>query len=149
MKKLDFSQTVGLLANLGVIAGIVFLGIELRQNNALMAEEAQRERAASLRESFMMMAENGELAAMYLNERNGAELSELERYRLGHWMMRGVIGYQTSFRQLPPEALGPWANGFRREFERSPSFQESWQWYKGTLDPAFVQYMEENVTGGR
>ncbi len=40
MKKLDLSQTIGILANLGVIAGIVFLGVELRQNNDLLEADA-------------------------------------------------------------------------------------------------------------
>lgn len=33
MKKIDLGQTINTIANLGVIAGIVFLAIELRQNN--------------------------------------------------------------------------------------------------------------------
>ena len=33
LKKLDLGQTVTILANVGVIAGIVFLGFELQQNN--------------------------------------------------------------------------------------------------------------------
>ncbi len=36
MKKLDLGQSVGILANIGVIAGIVFLAVELRQNNELV-----------------------------------------------------------------------------------------------------------------
>ena len=40
MKKLDLGQTVTILANLGVIAGIVFLAYELRQNNALLRFES-------------------------------------------------------------------------------------------------------------
>jgi len=32
MRKIDFSQAISLLANIGVIAGIVFLGVEIRQN---------------------------------------------------------------------------------------------------------------------
>ena len=39
MKKLDFAQTASLLANLGVIAGIIFLGFELGQNNDLLAAQ--------------------------------------------------------------------------------------------------------------
>jgi len=33
MKKIDLGQTVQIIANVGVIAGIIFLAIELRQNN--------------------------------------------------------------------------------------------------------------------
>ena len=36
----DFTQSFGLLADLGVLAGIVFLVIEIRQNNSLLAAQA-------------------------------------------------------------------------------------------------------------
>ena len=36
MKKIDLGQTLTILANVGVIAGIVFLGYELRQNTLVL-----------------------------------------------------------------------------------------------------------------
>jgi hypothetical protein len=33
LKKLDFGQTITIFANVGEIAGIVFLAFELQQNN--------------------------------------------------------------------------------------------------------------------
>ena len=36
MKKVDVGRAVGILANLGVVAGIIFLAIEVGQNNELM-----------------------------------------------------------------------------------------------------------------
>ena len=36
MKKIDLGQTIGILANIGVVAGTVFLAVELRQNNELL-----------------------------------------------------------------------------------------------------------------
>ncbi len=40
MKNLDLGQTITILANLGVIGGIVFLAFEIRQNTAQMRAEA-------------------------------------------------------------------------------------------------------------
>lgn len=40
MKKIDLGQAVGILANIGVIAGIIFLVFELQQNNKLLRAEA-------------------------------------------------------------------------------------------------------------
>ena len=45
MKKLDLGQTITILANLGVIAGIVFLGLELRQTQSAMQAQAYQTRA--------------------------------------------------------------------------------------------------------
>jgi len=41
LKKIELGQTITILANFGVIAGIVFLGIELQQNNDLMEAQAR------------------------------------------------------------------------------------------------------------
>ena len=35
MKKIDFGQSLAILANIGVIAGILFLALELRQSNRI------------------------------------------------------------------------------------------------------------------
>jgi len=42
MKRIDLGQTIQILANIGVIAGIVFLAIEVRQaNNAVKSSTLQ------------------------------------------------------------------------------------------------------------
>jgi len=45
MKKIELGQTISILANLGVIAGIVFLGLELQQNNTLLNAQIRAARA--------------------------------------------------------------------------------------------------------
>ena len=46
MKKLDVGQTISILANVGVIAGIIFLWLDLRQNHEQL-EIQSRERTTS------------------------------------------------------------------------------------------------------
>ena len=41
MRKINLGQTMGILANVGVIAGIVFLAVELNQNTEQLALELQ------------------------------------------------------------------------------------------------------------
>ena len=38
---IDVSEALGILANIGVIAGIIFLALELRQNNSLLTAQAR------------------------------------------------------------------------------------------------------------
>jgi len=45
MKKIDLGQMITILANIGVIAGIVFLGVELRQTQSSMQSQAYQARA--------------------------------------------------------------------------------------------------------
>ena len=45
MKKIELGQTLGILANFGVIAGVIFLGVELHQNSELMRAQINQARA--------------------------------------------------------------------------------------------------------
>ena len=149
MKKLDIGQTLTILANVGVIAGILFLAVELRQNNDLMTDEAERARAESRRESWALLADNGELAAIMVKERAGEQLTAAEEFQLVAYWTRDMIGYQTSFQQLPREELMNAANYFRRVFETSPSLRTAWEEYRVSLDPDFVEFMEQSVVNER
>ena len=145
MKKIVLGQSLTILANLGVIAGIVFLAIELRQNNELMADEAERARAESRRQHWVLLAENTDLAAMMVKERSGERLNAVEEVQLTGYWMRDLIGYQTSFEQLPREDILAASLDFRRFMETSPSFRAAWEEQRDTLDTDFVQFMEQDV----
>jgi len=59
MKKIDLGQPLGIVANLGVIASIVFLGAELRQNNAIARTDAYDRNAESMVEWRALMISEG------------------------------------------------------------------------------------------
>ena len=145
MKKLDVSQTISIIANVGVIAGIAFLAIEVRQNNELMADEAVRARADSIRQGYSQFVETPELTDIYIRERNGEALTEAEAFRMGAHFMRGLVGYQTAFQQLPREALDAYKSWWRLQARSNPSFRSAWAEWRVTFQPGFVEFMEENV----
>ena len=97
MKKLDLGQAIATLANIGVIAGILFLGIELRQNNQLLRAEA----IGALLETRMYTTEevvsNDSLLALLAKNRRNLELTLEERMRLGAYFSRDLMGYQRDY----------------------------------------------------
>jgi len=101
LKKLDLGQTISILANLGVIAGILFLGIELRQNNTLMESQARFNRLSVITEGYGPWAENGELAELRVRASNGEELSEVERRRIEGAIMQILLRLEWVFHELP------------------------------------------------
>ena len=145
MKKLDLGQTISVLANVGVIAGIVFLGIEIGQNNDLMREEAERARAESIREGSTLVVENPGLAEIMVKESEGRDLTAAEGLQLEHYHMRSLVGYSISFRQLPTESLDAMGNYFRRRYQTSPAWRRMWDQYQDTYEPDFVRFKEENI----
>ena len=101
MKKLDVGQVISILANIGVIAGIVFLAIELQQNNAVLEAQSRAswvDRQASLLET---MAVNPELYEIMLRGASDpTSLSPLDRARflaIGH---RTLAIFEHQFNEM-------------------------------------------------
>ena len=89
MKKIDISQAITILANVGVIAGIVFLAFELRQANRIAAASTE----FAIRESYVafneMLITDPSVAELYLKvlEPN-ATLSAVEQIQIRSLMRR-------------------------------------------------------------
>ncbi len=76
MKKLDFGQAATLLANIGVIAGIVFLAIEIQQNTGEIRSQASLGINDALARMNSAIYQDAELADILIRGR--ASLSNLD-----------------------------------------------------------------------
>ena len=159
MKKIDVGQLVGILANLGVIAGIVFLAIELRQNNELLEAEARSTRLGIRLDDYLAPVNDQDLAAAILRRRAGEALSEYDSFLLGRYEAAVLLGIQSTFLEaqrgfiardsFPVEA-------WRSQFEGTRSLEAAYWpplrdfWEASTAEGSgasseFAQWWQENV----
>jgi len=63
MKKIDLGQTIGILANVGVIGGLIFVGFQLRQDREIATiDSIQSSMSMSMRvSSSQLLAENSDV----------------------------------------------------------------------------------------
>ncbi len=149
MKKIDLGQIITILANFGVIAGIVFLGFELRQNNTLLKSQARSNLDANRLTLQLSVIENtGGIAELIIRARSGEELSRADEYRLA--VRRGFTlnNFESGYRELSSGALDEedipvrqWSSAFLS----NPGMMDFWERNKQTAAPEFVRFMEENV----
>ncbi len=142
MKKIDLGQTITILANVGVIAGIVFLGVELRQNNELMAADARFNRLNIATESMTILAENPDLAEFLLKANAGEVLAPNEQARLDYYLVRTFFNMEWTYNEVP-ESVYPIARW--RAVMNEPARRRSWEAHEAELSKAFVEFVEENV----
>ncbi len=155
MKKIEPQELISILANIGVIAGIVFLAFELRQNNELMASEARATYASMDQIGWSFIIENPDLSDLLIKDRNGEELTESEELRLNALWLQNLAQYQFRFLE-DPNSVG-WVNGQRRNYESYSTLRSAWegngsgarQAGKDNFDPRFVRFYEENVLVSR
>jgi hypothetical protein len=86
MQKINLGQTISILANVGVIAGIVFLAVEIGQNHTALEEQntltriSGRDAALEYFSSHRrIQLENPELLEMQLRAKSGGTLTDLEK----------------------------------------------------------------------
>ena len=108
MKKIDLGQSLGIAANIGVILGIVFLAMEIRQASQVVAGSAYQARALAMMARQDMIAESDNLGEVLLRNRRGEALDERERGRisssyLGSYFRVDGLFYQYELGLLPDD----------------------------------------------
>ncbi len=149
MKKIDLGQTITILANVGVIAGIVFLAFEIQQNNEFLAAQSRAVRV-DIRTDYSetMFAEPGIVQAI-VRARNGFELSDEDRHRLRFLAIDTFVKWQYVYGEyqrgmIEESELAPaaWRNTFWNEV---PGMSEVWEDLKENYQPVFMEYMEHTI----
>ena len=153
MKKIGLGQIFRILANLGVIAGIVFLGVELQQNNALLGAQARATRAQVRMDGGDLLLSNPHLISTLAKQVNGESLSltdELTLTRLADAVFVRWEYVYGEFREgLIDEESIPVQN-WRNLVQSWPNMRKHWEEFgRFSYHPDFVQWMEENVVNQR
>lgn len=148
MKKINLGQTIGILANMGVIAGIVFLGLELRQNNLFIEEEARNSLFQNRLDGAVLRSMDSEGARIWYWQESDEPLSELDMRRRADYMHTSFLRWQHDYQSvqrgtLDREALA--ITGIIRSWHSTPGIDEVWERRKAAYAPDFVEWMEETI----
>ena len=146
MKKIELGQTITILANVGVISGIVFLAIELRQNNELMEQDSRVSRAASLGSTYALFADNPELAEIVVKSRSGQVLTEIEHMRLSSIWMKVLTDLEAIHAGFRNEDLDPSAANIQYAFNLNPTLGEVWSLRKDSFREEFVEWLDQTIS---
>ena len=148
MKKIDFGQTIVTLANLGVIVGIMFLAIELNQNNQLLKNEARYNLQLSRSGELDDLWRNPDLSELMEKSRQGGTLTDSEHRRLGAYVLSRFIRWEWYYEQYRDELIDqsnlPIA-AWRIFLGRNPWAAEYFAEYREVFSPDFVQFVEQEL----
>jgi hypothetical protein len=146
MKKIDLVQVFGTVANIGVIIGIAFLAVELRQNNELSRAEARASRVTLSQGAMVPLMQSSNVAQAV-----GASLGEdgdIDILVATFYYQYILVGWEYSFFEVQIGALDESAlptNGWRGLFELLPGLRAHYESRRGTLRPQFVDFMDSQI----
>lgn len=125
MNAIDLGQAVQIIANVGVLVGILLLALELRQNNKLIAAGSRASFVVQTTDIWRIVLEQPDIAASLLKDRDGDVLTREEELRLNALWIRALYNAQYAFQEAPSEIAGL-ARGWRRAFAHYGSLQRAW-----------------------
>ena len=149
VKKWVWKETAETLGVLGVIASLIFVAFEVRQNNEALSLQARLERENVLREARSKRLENPDLARAVVSARAGEVLNAEETFLLDEINLATFTNFSLIYGQLRDGLLedaaiplAPWRDSYH---EHDPRMAESWSEHKEIFSPDFVRWFEENV----
>ena len=132
MKKIDLGRTISILANLGVIAGLVFLALEVRTNTATNRISMYQASSANWMQINRDMATDEELVALLLKAFASEMLDSGEQFQFNAWM-RQQLTHGAFVRRL-------FESGLYSEAE----FKQEFTWIRDLAgNPAFRRSVEQ------
>ena len=147
IKKWVWKETAEVLGVVGIIAGIVFLGFELRQNNQLLEEQARYSMLENQKDWAFFVTGEEDVARLVFNTPAIDELTELERYRRDEILIGILLAWQWEYQQalsgfltmdeVPVEAY--------RYSWRVMNMDSVWRNAKDQYSPEFSEFVEESV----
>lgn len=145
MNSARFKDWLALVANVAVVAGIVFLGLELRQNNELLRSES---RQALVANDVASLAANLEHLEVFEKLVSDGELSANDQLRLSFMFALDLRNREFEYFQYKNGLLDEetWL-AYRTVIEINHSAGPGRLWWdqvgRGIVDPGFARMVDE------
>lgn len=140
-----------LLANIGVLAGILFLAYEIRQNTTATELDAATNYEAALREYELFVAGNPDFTELVVKSIAGEPLTEVEQFRVEMFFRGALRNWQTAYFQYRLGALSEpiWNSqlGFMEDVIRSDGgIRNFWRDNREVFTDDFNRLLEQIIT---
>jgi hypothetical protein len=137
---------IALLANIGVVAGVVFLALEIQQNNELLVQDSRYSMLQNQKDWKFFLNGNPEIAKLIYASHTG-ELSEIEKLRRFDIISGLLLTWQWEWEQSQTGLFGnsqlP-VEGFRTLW-KSLNIDAEWTELKPILKSDFADFLQDKV----
>jgi len=153
MKKIDFGQSIQILANVGVIAGVAFLALEISQNNKLLRADADYNYHQGREENRLRIATDPEYAEFWAKVIHNEIETDVDKVRLTAHIEATTLAWEYEYSQVVEgnfiddrdAVIERWRATLQAGDAFATEFPRVWSSLRPTLRDDFVEFIEENV----
>jgi hypothetical protein len=142
------NQWLTLVANVGVLAGIVFLGFELKQNNELLDTQIRATTLEQRQSISQLLFENPDVISLLGKDQKLLSDVELDRLRLLGVRLFVAMEHNYGEAVLGLQDLQVLETRYQAIYHRERlnyGLPIAWQVYKNVAEPDFVAWFEKFV----
>ena len=150
MKNIDLAQTVSTFANIGVVLGLIFLGIEVYQSNQMNRTVGWNNLIQSGIDFNDAIAQNADLAEILAKSNNDESMSDAEAIRMRAFTAASMQRVWLDYQQIDTgiiseEELRSRIPRFKALLDRFPAVKEIWQETRGAYSRDFQTFVDSCV----
>ena len=139
-------QTISILANVGVVLSLIFVGVQIQQSRQIATAEIYQQRTALLLQSFYSAVPAETEIRAWIKDEAGESLTPEERFaitnryaaRIAYWE-NNHLQYQIGL--LPEEQWEASKNSIRGQAAR-PVFLDTWERERFQLRRSFAEEVD-------
>lgn len=149
MAKLTWRQNAELIGIAAIVASLVLVAYELRQNSEFAAAEEVATRYLAGIDAYAMLAENSELAEIYSKSCGSDDhlLTDAERVQLASFWMRVFYLTQWNIGTVPTSDIHLIVASQRSAHWRCKSYRQTFEQRRDEFAPEFVEFMDREIFG--
>lgn len=139
-----------LISAIGVIASILYLAIQVRQNTLSTRASTIHSLTTRMNERLLLVASNDELAELLTLDWEDDELSPTQKTKLRYWLSAIItdlrdIYFQHQMGIVPKSTLNARVAIIRRRIFRTEIGLDLWLGLKDAYEDDFVQWFNQEV----
>lgn len=150
LKKLDLGQGLGILANVGVLIGILLLVYELNQNREMMQAQTRNAISETLVDLLRQEATDPGLLEVGVKRAAGVPLTATEELsallmEMAYWRYRENVNYQYRNGLFEESEYLAYREVWLRQLNTDEMLREIWCARQGQQSPEFVAEIEAQM----
>lgn len=142
-------------ANVGVIAGIVFLAYEIRQNSEALNAQSRYSHAMVRAEKLAALSSDPVMPQILLKAQGGNALTPQDQFRLRNWYMALFVAWQWEWQEHKlgriQAPIRTWKNLMEGQSPDAinvyPGLKDFWISVQSDFSDEFVAFMNEEIIG--
>lgn len=147
---MTLQETAQILGGIGVIASIIYVGIQIRNNARSLRASTYQQLSVTSMQAWLSMGHNGETVDIMLRGMDDfSSLGRVEKARMRFILMSYAKGFENAWFQHKIGTLhaGDWmaATSDLHSFFSTPGSHVVWQIVKSRFNPEFVAFVDAIV----